>query len=310
MKNYDVIIIGGGHNGLVASSYLSKKGKKVLVIEKNENVGGLAEYANSLNCVSPIIKKELNINVANISNTNHIISLEDNQNHTVLEDNSGKLSFIKTNADEDDQQNFLSIINNYKLFSKTLGSFMYQKPPRVKSGKRSDLLQLISMGWKIRKLGKKNMRELLRIIGLNIADDLEDNLNNNNLIGLLSHEAILGTNLGPRSPGSILTLLYKQAINDNIFNLKKIEVGDYINQLEDCCNKNSVEIIKSSEVKKILTQNNSVTGIQLNNGENLESSCVVSNADPKTTYLNLLIRENLEKCLLEDFYVTLLERSI
>ena len=294
MKNYDVIIIGGGHNGLVASSYLSKKGKKVLVIEKNENVGGLAEYANSLNCVSPIIKKELNINVANIGNTNHIISLEDNQNHTVLEDNSDKLSFIKTNADEDDQQNFLSIINNYKLFSKTLGSFMYQKPPRVKSGKRSDLLQLISMGWKIRKLGKKNMRELLRIIGLNIADDLEDNLNNNNLMGLLSHEAILGTNLGPRSPGSILTLLYKQAINDNIFNLKKIEVGDYINQLEGCCNKNSVEIIKSSEVKKILTQNNSVTGIQLNNGENLESSCVVSNADPKTTYLNLLGAEILD----------------
>ena len=59
MKNFDVIIIGGGHNGLVASSYLSKRGKKVLVIEKNEKVGGLAEYAYSLNCVSTIIKKEL-----------------------------------------------------------------------------------------------------------------------------------------------------------------------------------------------------------------------------------------------------------
>ena len=233
MKNFDVIIIGGGHNGLVASSYLSKRGKKVLVIEKNEKVGGLAEYAYSLNCVSPIIKKELKINVANIKNTNHIISLEDNQNHTVLEDNSGKLSFLKTNAKKEDQQNFLSIINKYKLFSKTLGSFMYQKPPRVKSGKRADLLQLISMGWKIRKLGKKNMRELLRVIGLNIADDLEDNLNNNNLMGLLSHESVLGTNLGPRSPGSILTLLYKQAINDNIFNFRKIEVADYINKLED-----------------------------------------------------------------------------
>ena len=67
MKKFDVIIIGGGHNGLVASSYLSKKGKKVLVIEKNENVGGLAEYAESLNCISPIIKKELGINVNNIN---------------------------------------------------------------------------------------------------------------------------------------------------------------------------------------------------------------------------------------------------
>ena len=294
MKKFDVIIIGSGHNGLVAASFLAKKGKKVLVIEKNENVGGLAEYANSLNCVSPIIKKELNINMTNNDQTNHIISLEDNQNHTVLEDNKGQLSFLKTNAEEEDQKKFLSIINNYKLFSKTLGSFMFQKPPRVKSGKRSDLLQLISMGWKIRKLGKKNMRELLRIIGLNIADDLEDNLNNNNLIGLLSHEAVLGTNLGPRSPGSILTLLYKQAINEDIFNLNKIEVKKYINKLEDSCNKNSVEIIKSSEVNKILTQNNSVTGVQLKNGEFLESKCVISNADPKTTYLNLLGAEILD----------------
>jgi len=294
MKNFDVIIIGAGHNGLVAASYLSKKGKKVLVIEKNENLGGLAEYANSLNCISPIIKKELNINVTNVDQTNHIISLEDNQNHTVLEDNNGKLSFLYTNADEDDKQKFLSIINNYKLFSKTLGSFMFQKPPRVKSGKKSDLLQLFSMGWKIRKLGKKNMRELLRIIGLNIADDLEDNLKNNNLMGLLSHEAVLGTNLGPRSPGSILTLLYKHAINNNIFNLKKIEVAEYINQLEDYCNKNTVEIIKSSEVKKILTQNNSVTGVQLTNDEVFESKYVMSNTDPKTTYLNLLGAEILD----------------
>ena len=73
MKNYDVIIIGGGHNGLVAASFLAKKHKKVLIIEKNENLGGLAEYANSLNCISPIIKKELNINETNFNHTNHII---------------------------------------------------------------------------------------------------------------------------------------------------------------------------------------------------------------------------------------------
>ena len=83
MKNFDVIIIGGGHNGLVTASYLSKKGKRVLVVEKNENVGGLAEYANSLNCISPIIKKELNINLSSTEHKNHIISLDDNQNHTI-----------------------------------------------------------------------------------------------------------------------------------------------------------------------------------------------------------------------------------
>ena len=49
MKKFDIIIIGGGHNGLAAASYLSKKNKKVLIIEKNENVGGLAEYADNIN---------------------------------------------------------------------------------------------------------------------------------------------------------------------------------------------------------------------------------------------------------------------
>jgi len=73
---------------------------------------------------------------------------------------------------------------------------MYEVPPRLKSGNSKDTWQLINMGWKIRKLGKKNMREFLRVIGLNIADELEDNLSDNTLMGLLAHEAILGSNLG------------------------------------------------------------------------------------------------------------------
>ena len=58
---------------------------------------------------------------------------------------------------------------------------MFKRPPRVKSGSRSDIWQLFSMGYKVRRLGKKNMRELLRVIGLNIADDLEDNIESNTL---------------------------------------------------------------------------------------------------------------------------------
>ena len=72
---------------------------------------------------------------------------------------------------------------------------MFKKPPRVKSGSRSDIWQLVSMGLKVRLLGKKNMRELLRVIGLNIADDLEDNITDNILKGLLSNKWLLLKNL-------------------------------------------------------------------------------------------------------------------
>ena len=119
---------------------------------------------------------------------------------------------------------------------------MFNKPPRVKSGSRSDIWQLISMGLKVRLLGKKNMRELLRVIGLNIADDLEDNITDNILKGLLSNEAVIGTNLGARSPGSILNLLYNQATNNSIFRINKYNTNSFLNSIREICKKNNVEI--------------------------------------------------------------------
>ena len=109
---------------------------------------------------------------------------------------------------------------------------MHDIPPRLKSGNSSDTWKLITMGWKVRKLGKKNMREFLRVIGLNIADELEDNLDNKNLKGLIAHEAVLGSNLGPRSPGSVLTLLYKQAIQGGLFSSEKYDFHQLIPSLE------------------------------------------------------------------------------
>ena len=111
---------------------------------------------------------------------------------------SKNIQFLQTSASDSDKKNFIKLVNKYDLFAKTLRSFMFKKPPRVKSGSRSDVWQLFSMGIKVRRLGKKNMRELLRVIGLNIADDLEDNIENNTLKGLMSNEAVIGTNLGAR----------------------------------------------------------------------------------------------------------------
>ena len=205
MKKFDVIIIGGGHNGLVAACVLSKKGKKVLVIEKNEKLGGLANYAESLSYISKEVIDELNIKIEKNVSENFVSALSEDLNHTVLKINDSKnIEFLQTSASNSDQKNFINLINKYNLFARTLRSFMFKRPPRVKSGSRSDIWQLFSMGFKVRRLGKKNMRELLRVIGLNIADDLEDNIESNTLKGLMSNEAVIGTNLGARSPGSIL----------------------------------------------------------------------------------------------------------
>ena len=171
---------------------------------------------------------------------------------------------------------------------------MYEVPPRLKSGNSKDTWQLINMGWKIRKLGKKNMREFLRVIGLNIADELEDNLNDNSLMGLLAHEAILGSNLGPRSPGSVLSLLYRQAIHNGLFASEKYDFHQLIPSLEKICQNQGVEIKNNTSVKKIITTNNQASGVILDNEEKLDARIIISNADPKTTYFDLLGAESLD----------------
>ena len=138
------------------------------------------------------------------------------------------------------------------------------------------------------------MREFLRVLGLNIADELEDNLDDKNLMGLIAHEAVLGSNLGPRSPGSVLTLLYKQAIQGGLFSSEKHDFHQLIPSLEKKCLEQGVEIKNNTSVKKIITAHNKATGVLLESGETIEGSIIISNADPKTTYFKLLGTEPLD----------------
>tara|TARA_Y100000590_G_scaffold433090_1_gene549773 strand:- start:635 stop:2107 length:1473 start_codon:yes stop_codon:yes gene_type:complete len=295
MSKYDIIIIGGGHNGLVCASYLAKKNYKTLILEKNNELGGMANCADFANSFSKKIISDLNIKVPNLNKTSYIIGLNPDSKHTILEENTNGIIFHDTSATKENQETFKYLLNKYKRFSSSLGKFMNHMPPRIKSGQMQDTLQLMKMAWNIRKLGKQNMREFLRVIGLNIADELEDNLSDDILKGILSHEAVLGTNLGPRSPGTVLTLLYKQAINSgSVFISEKYNTNDVILSLERVCLDLGVEIRKNSFVNKIITNNNSVIGVELENKEQINANIIVSNADPKKTYFELLGPEPLD----------------
>ena len=295
MSKYDAIIIGGGHNGLVCASYLSKKGYKILILEKNENLGGLVHCASSLKGFSSKILNDLKINLPTLNYKSYVVALHSDQQHTILQENDkNNINFIQSSANEENQKKFSSLINKYKLFASTLSNFMYEVPPRLKSGNSEDTWQLIKMGWKIRKLGKANMREFLRIVGLNIADELEDNLSDDTLMGLLAHESILGSNLGPRSPGSILSLLYRQAMQNGLFTSEKYDFHQLIPSLEKNCINQGVDIKINASVKKIITTNNQATGVILKNEEKIDAGIIISNADPKTTYFDLLGTEPLD----------------
>lgn len=298
MSNYDYIIIGGGHNGLVCASYLSKNKKKVLLIEQKEILGGLVKYSDFTTSFSKKVIKDLNLQnygLKIIEKDEDIVAMNLTGDHTVLNLKNNKINFKSTEADYKDQESFLKLLNKYKLFANSLSGFMYEAPPRIKSGLKKDLFKLIKMGWNIRKLGKKNTREFMRVIGLNIADEVEDNLDNDILKGLISHESVLGSNLGPRSPGSVLHLMYKQAIQSgNLFSNTKIKTTNLINTLENLLRERKVEILLNTKVKNLQITNNKVSKVMLENGKELFAETVISNLDPKSTFFNLIGAQTLE----------------
>ena len=298
MTTYDSIVIGGGHNGLVCAAYLSKNKKKVLLIEQKEILGGLAKYSDFTKSFSKKVIKDLNLKsygLKILENNEDIVAINLTGEHTVLNLKNDKISFKSTEADNEDKKSFLNLIDKYKLFANSLSGFMYEAPPRIKSGLKKDLFKLIKMGWNIKKLGKKNTREFMRVIGLNIADEVEDNLNDDILKGLISHEAVLGSNLGPRSPGSVLHLMYKQAIQSgNLFTNTKIETSNLMNSLENLLKEKKVEILLNTKVKNLEISNNNVSKVILENGKEIFSETIISNLDPKSTFFNLIGAQKLE----------------
>ncbi len=88
-------------------------------------------------------------------------------------------------------------------------------PPRLGTEAWSDRLALLRLAWGVRRLGRRDMRELLRIVGMNVYDLLEEHFDTPLLKGALGFDAVLGTNFGPRSPGTVLTLLYRLAAHEH-----------------------------------------------------------------------------------------------
>src|ERR1700726_2973916 len=98
-----------------------------------------------------------------------------------------------------------------RRFARALGPLLSNVPPSLGTSELPDRWVLPRLGWQVRKLGRRDMRELLRIGGMNVYDLLEENFDSAALKGALAFDAVLGANFGPRSPGTVLTLLYRLA---------------------------------------------------------------------------------------------------
>jgi len=279
---FDAIVVGAGHNGLVCSALLAKAGKKVLVLEANEQVGGAAvtrEFtdgysvsacAHLLYQLQPEVRKELKLATPLASEDMTTIALGNDGKHVRLKTDS-----VEGVSDEDVEQ-YRSFRKRMTRFSNLLRRYFNKTPPRLGTGDFRDLVTLGQLGLDVRMLGKAEMEALLRLIFMNIHDEVTERFENPLLKGAISLDAVLGTHLGPRSPNTILTYLYRLAGDHGRTGVPAGGMGSVSNDLARAARTAGATIRTGIPVKRIIIENGRATGVETESGERFDSLMVIS----------------------------------
>ncbi len=297
---YDAIVVGAGHNGLVCSALLAKAGKRVLVLEANEQVGGAAitrEFtegysvsacAHLLYQLQPEVRRELKLSPRLASEDMATIALGEDGNHVRLQ--GGNVDGVS----ENDAREYREFRKRTKKFSDLLRKFFNKRPPRLGTKNFGDLAILGQLGLDLRMLGKEEMQSFLRLIGMNIHDEVTERFENRLLRGAVSLDAVLGTHLGPRSPNTYLTYLYRLAGDHGRSGAPAGGMGAVSNELAQAARNAGVTIRTNMPVKRVIISNGRATGVETESGDIFESLTVISNADPKTTVMKLVGAQHFE----------------
>ena len=297
---YDAIVVGAGHNGLVCAALLGKAGKNVLLLEANKQVGGAAitrpfasgysvsAGAHLLYQLQPDVRKDLKLNLKLAAEDMATIVLSDEGQHVRYR--GDKVSGVRQN----DIEKFASFHQRMTRYADLLNTAFNKPPPRLGTSNLKDLLALARLGFDVRRLGKVEMQEFLRLIGMNIYDELFERFESPLLKGGLSLDAVLGTHLGPRSPNTLMTFLYRLAADHGRLSSPAGGMGSVSDALAQTARAAGVTIRTDMPVKRIVVENGRATGVETEGGEKFSSLTIVSNADPRQTIMKLVGARHVE----------------
>jgi len=316
-QHYDVIVIGGGHNGLVNAAYLAKAGKKVLVLERRHVLGGAAvteeivpgflfsECSYVVSLLRPEIIRELDLprHGLEILPLDGTFSPMPNGDHLWrMNDHAKSIREIRRHSrvDAEAYDEFSKMMTPMCRFVKPLLSMI---PPDPTTLNPKDLKQLHFLMQRFRSLSSDERYTLVQLMTMSAADFLDQWFETDVLKATMSASGIIGTFLGIRSPGTAYVLLHHYMGEiDGAFRswgFSRGGTGAISNAIASAARELGVEIRTKVPVGKILVKNGRAAGVALQSGEEISANVVSSSVDPHLTFEKFLEPGELPSDFLE-----------
>jgi len=311
-KNYDTIIIGAGHNGLVTACYLAKAGQKVLVLESRDVVGGAAATEElfpgfKMNVGADhahLFRKEIidelgltsqGLNIKESSVVMHGLN-PDGPPLTVHADITKTQKNLSAFSQKDSER-YTAFCDALAMMADMLRATAAKVPVDPMQYTTKELLGWLPVAKKLRGLGKKDMPEFLRVLPMGAYDYLNEWFENDFVKGVLGSKAVTGSQAGPRSSGTMHTLLYMNAgVGLKGFAPPSVVeggIGNLSNALVKKAESLGATVQTSVGVSNIIVQDGTATGVVCDSGDKYSATRVVSNADPFRTFFDLVGPEEL-----------------
>jgi phytoene dehydrogenase-like protein len=311
-KGHDIIIVGGGHNGLVAAFYLAKAGKSPLVLERRERTGGAAAteeiapgfrapvLAHAFGPIRPDVARDMRLEshgLSPITPDPYLVALSPDGRAIAFSRDAAHTATSIAAFSRRDAERYPEFQASLTRIARLLEGLLDGPPPDIDRPSPSDLWSLAQSGRRFRALGRRDGFRLLRWMPMAAADFVGEWFETDLLQAAIAARGIHGASLGPWSAGSAAILLLAAALDPlpgGGATTARGGPGALAAALAGAAESAGARIRTGAAVARILVRNGAATGVLLENGEEIAAPTVVSNADPRRTFLHLLDPLDLE----------------
>jgi phytoene dehydrogenase-like protein len=307
------VIIGGGHNGLVTAAYLARAGRKVLVLERRELVGGCAVteeiwpgYRVSTGAYLTSLMQERIVRELELERHGYVVDAKDPAFFSIFPD--GRHFFMwqdraKTLAEiagysRHDAAVYPAYEDQLERLSQVVEGLLLVTPPQFPPRGAGDFLDYLKLAGRMRGLNAKEMVALVKIFTQSAAEFLDEWFESEQVKVTLATDGVIGANGGPRSPGTAYILLHHcmggVSGHRGLWGFVRGGMGAVSEAIAASARAACAVVRTNAPVAKVLTRGGRASGVVLENGEEIEAGAIASNLDPKITFLRLCDERDLD----------------